>query len=144
MKFRLSTAYGDDNALPYPVQTLNPNSESIGEIIGRTRSDGTLTPPESDRGTIGVVLAVDWLLRQIDRAGVILDSGDIIVGMTKVVTTSNTMDMATWAAMNFVMLCVTGYLLWPSGKRLVTGLHKWARERYAQRKSRSYAKGRNG
>ena len=123
-------AYSYDNARSGRMQILNPHS--IGKFLGLIRSTGDTTPPEHGRSVIGAALAADWLLRQIDRAGRVMDSGDIFAGMTTAMTTSNSLDTAEWAATNVLILSVIGYLVWPAGKRLVRTIHKRAMERYTR------------
>lgn len=134
-------AYVDNSGPANAVQTLN--QRGVGKILGRIRSDGYLTPPEGERNAAGVALAVGCLPRLLNRASTVLDGGDIVMGATTAINTSSTMGMAGWALSNALILSVAVYLLWPTGKRLATAIHKRLRERY-NRKSRPRVEARNG
>ena len=138
----ISKAYLDDNSRPYANQTIN--RLSIGDVIGRIRNIWNPNPPERIRTLIGYALAADWGLRLIDRIGRILDTGDVITGVTTAITTSSSADVASWLITNVVILGIAGYLLWPVGKQLMTAIHKLVSERYTQRKTRPNAEAHNG
>ena len=93
---------------------------------------------------IGVAFAADFLLRQVDRAGRVLDSGEIITGMITAMNTSNTTDMAGWAAMNAVIIGIVGYLICPAVKRGLSAIHKRTTARYTWAKNRRNTEVRNG
>ena len=136
------TVYVDDTAHSDANQTVK--LKGIGKILGRIRSDGDITPPKNDRSVIGAALAADFILRQIDRAGRILDGGEIIQSITTAMNTSSYGDMASWVTMNAPILGIVGYLLYPSAKRIVATIHKWTAARYTWLKSRRNAEGKHG
>ena len=125
----IPTAYVDDNALSYAKQIAKPNKFLIGDITGWIRNNWNQRPPEHIYKFLGWVYVADCLLRWIDRAGTILDSGDIIAGIITAITTLNSPDISTWVAKNAVMIGVIGYLIWPTITRLLTAIHKLLFER---------------
>lgn len=138
MESELPPAWEDHNAPPDANQVVNEHGvseyQAIGKVIGQTRSNEPLTSPERERGAIGAALATHTLLRVIDRAGVILDSGDIVLGMTTAINSASSMGIASWAISNGVMLALAAYLLYPAAKRIFTAIHNRLRARYTSLK----------
>ena len=122
-------AYVDDNALSYAKQIVKTNMGFTSTVIGRIRDVWNRRPPERIRNLLIYGFAIDCLRRWIDRAGLVLDSGDIIKGMATATTTWKNGDIIEWMVTNFVIMGVAGYLIWPATKGLLVAIHKWATER---------------
>ena len=134
MKLKFSTAYVDDNLVSYATQTINRPSVSIGPVIGRIRNNLAPKSPQNISDLFKYASALECLRIGIDRAGVILDSGDIIVGLTKALNTWTFTDMTGWMTTNAVILGVACYWTWPAGKRLLAAVHKTLMSSYTPRK----------
>lgn len=122
-------AYVDDTARPYAKQIAKTNIASIGSLIGRIRNIWHPAPPERIYKLMVYVCAADCLRRWIDRAGLVLDSSDIAMGLIQAIASWSIADMTSWMATNFVIIGVAVYLMWPVAKRLLATIHKWATER---------------